>query len=126
MPPAASQRYHSIDNLRAGMILIVMFGHAMLPYLTVPRRFKDPETHVAFDVVVVFLYSFAMPVFFVTAGFSAALLLHRKGIRGLIRSRLRTILLPLLVAYALLSPLTRGAVRDRIRFLRTARGAHQA
>ena len=102
-------RYHAIDSLRAAMISVVMFGHALLPYVTVPRRFKDPETHVGFDVVAVFLYSFAMPVFFVTAGFAAALLLRRKGARVMARSRFRTIFLPLLVAYLLLSPLTRGA-----------------
>lgn len=102
-------RYHAIDNLRAGMISVVMFGHALLPYLTVPRRFKDPETHLGFDVAAIFLYSFAMPVFFVTAGFTAALLYQRKGVRGLARSRFRTIFLPLIAAYLLVSPLTRGA-----------------
>ncbi|NIV18469.1 MAG: hypothetical protein GWN47_08680 [Woeseiaceae bacterium] len=30
-------RYHAIDNLRATMISIVMFGHALLPYVTFPR-----------------------------------------------------------------------------------------
>jgi glucan biosynthesis protein C len=49
-----------------------------------------------------------MPVFFVTAGFAAALLLRRKGARRLARSRFRTIFLPLIAAYLLLSPLTRG------------------
>ncbi len=91
------------------MIMIVMFGHALLPYLTIPRPFKDPQTHVVFDVIAVFLYSFAMPVFFVTAGFSAAALHKRRGVRGLISNRFKTIFLPLLAAYLLLSPLTRGA-----------------
>lgn len=106
---AENVRYHAIDNLRAGMISVVMFGHALLPYLTVPRRFKDPETHLGFDVAAIFLYSFAMPVFFVTAGFTAALLYQRKGVRSLARSRFRTIFLPLIAAYLLISPLTRGA-----------------
>lgn len=109
MTDEPSQRYHSIDNLRAGMISVVMFGHALLPYVTVPRRFKDADTHLAFDVVAIFLYSFAMPVFFVTAGFAAALLFQRRGMRGVVRSRFQTIFLPLLGAYLLLSPLTRGA-----------------
>ncbi len=91
------------------MISVVMFGHALLPYLTVPRRFTDPATHLGFDVVAIFLYAFAMPAFFVTAGFTAALSLRRKGVRGLARSRFRTIFVPLLVAYLLFSPLTRGA-----------------
>jgi len=86
-----------------------MFGHALLPYVTVPRRFKDPQTHLGFDVTAIFLYGFAMPVFFVTAGFTAALLYRRKGVRGLARSRFRSIFLPLIAAYLLISPLTRGA-----------------
>ncbi len=103
------ERYHTIDHLRATMILIVMFGHAMLPYITIPRAFNDAQEHVAFDVIAVFLYSFAMPVFFVTAGFSTALIYYRKGGRGLFNSRFYRIFLPLLVAYALLAPLTQGA-----------------
>lgn len=91
------------------MISVVMFGHALLPYVTVPRRFKDSETHVAFDAAAVFLYGFAMPAFFVTAGFAAAVLYARRGVAGLAKSRFYAIFLPLLVAYLLLSPLTRGA-----------------
>ena len=93
------------------MITIVMFGHALLPYVTFPRAFKDPQTHVGFDVVAIFLYGFAMPAFFVTAGFSTALIHRRKGLRGLIRNRFLRILVPLIAAYLVISPLTRGAYR---------------
>ena len=102
-------RFHAIDHLRATMISIVMFGHAILPYMTIPRTFKDPQTHVGFDVAAVFLYGFAMPAFFVTAGFSTALIFYRKGARGLLRNRLLRILVPLIVAYIVLTPLTRAA-----------------
>lgn len=104
-------RYHAIDHLRATMISIVMFGHAMLPYVTIPRAFKDPQAHVGFDVAAVFLYSFAMPVFFVTAGFSTALIYERKGLRGLAQNRIQRIFLPLVAAYIVLSPLTRAAYK---------------
>ncbi len=93
------------------MISIVMFGHALLPYVTFPRAFKDTQTHIGFDVAAVFLYGFAMPVFFVTAGFSTALVHQRKGLGGLARNRFQRIFLPLLVAYIVISPLTRGAYR---------------
>ncbi len=102
-------RFHSIDSLRGAMIMVVMVGHCMLPYVTVPRSFKDPSTHVGFDVMAVFIYSFAMQVFFVTAGFAAALLLERRGVGGLVRNRVYRIFFPLLIAYLILSPLTRGA-----------------
>ncbi len=93
------------------MISIVMFGHALLPYVTIPRAFKDSQTHIGFDVASVFLYAFAMPVFFVTAGFSTALVYQRKGLRSLAKNRFHHIFLPLLVAYIVISPLTRGAYR---------------
>ena len=102
-------RFHAIDNLRTAMMFVVMFGHPMLPYVTVPRSFKDPATSVGFDAVGIFLYAFAMQVFFVTAGFTAALVRERKGVAGLWRNRLGRIFLPLLVGYILLTPLTRAA-----------------
>ena len=105
----AQTRYHTIDHLRATMISIVMFGHAIMPYMTIPRSFKDPMTHIGFDVAAVFLYAFAMPVFFVTAGFSTALVRDRKGTSLLARSHFQRIFLPLLAAYILISPLTRAA-----------------
>ncbi len=105
----ANRRFYAIDHLRTAMMFVVMFGHPMLPYLTVPRSFKDPSTHVGFDVVAVFLYAFAMQVFFVTAGFAAALLLEKKGNLGLWRNRFTRIFMPLLVAYILITPLMRGA-----------------
>ena len=105
----ARVRYHAIDRLRATMISIVMFGHALLPYVTFPRDFKDPATHIGFDIVAIFLYSFAMQAFFLTAGFSSALILDRRGLVGLLKNRVVRILLPFLVAWAVLAPLTRGA-----------------
>ncbi len=105
----AQRRYYAIDHLRTGMMFVVMFGHPLLPYVTVPRSFKDPSTHFGFDVAAVFLYAFAMQAFFVTAGFAAALLLERKGSGGLWRNRFNRIFMPLLVAYLLITPLMRGA-----------------
>jgi peptidoglycan/LPS O-acetylase OafA/YrhL len=105
----ADKRYHAIDKLRAAMILTVVFGHAMLPYLTVPRRYQDPQATVLFDVLGLFLFSFAMQVFFVTAGFSAALLLERRGARGLLKNRWSRIFLPFVISWIVLAPLTRAA-----------------
>lgn len=102
-------RNTAIDSLRTAMMCVVMFGHPLLPYMTVPRRFEDPETHVGFDVAGVFLYGFAMPAFFVTAGFAAAGLFTRRGARAFWHNRATRILAPLLIGYLLLTPLTRAA-----------------
>ena len=102
-------RNFAIDHLRAAMICVVMFGHALLPYVTVPRRFKDPATHAGFDIVALFLYTFAMPLFFVTAGYAVAALFALRGARGVFQNRLKTIFYPLLIAYFVLTPITRAA-----------------
>lgn len=91
------------------MMCVVMFGHAMLPYVTIPRRFNDPAAHIAFDSAGVLLYAFAMPAFFVTAGFSAAALYRRRGALSFWRNRAFRIGLPLVVGYLVLTPLTRAA-----------------
>jgi len=103
------QRLIAIDRLRTGCMCVVMFGHALLPYLTVPRRFKDPEAHLAFDWIAVFLYAFAMQTFFVTAGFAAAALFVRRGPGAFWRNRWLRIGVPLLVGYIVLTPLVRCA-----------------
>ncbi len=90
-------------------MFVVMFGHGLLPYLTVPRSFKDPAHHAGFDGLAVFLYAFAMQAFFTTAGFTAALVLSRRGWVGLWKNRWQRIAAPLLVGYVVLSPLTLAA-----------------
>ena len=101
--------YYAIDHLRTCMMFVVVIGHPLLPYVTVPRPFKDPNTHVGFDVAAVFLYAFAMQAFFVTAGFAAGILMKKKGKWGLCKNRFRRILVPLTLAYLLITPLMRGA-----------------
>lgn len=105
----STDRYYAIDHLRTCMMFVVMLGHPLLPYVTVPRVFNDPSAHIGFDYFAVFLYAFAMQAFFVTAGFSAALVLQRKGALALWKNRFFRIFLPLLFAYICISPLMRGA-----------------
>ncbi|MEM7805531.1 MAG: acyltransferase family protein [Pseudomonadota bacterium] len=105
----SGQRNTAIDSLRVAMMSVVMLGHPLLPYTTVPRRFKDPETLPAVDVLAVFLYGFAMPAFFVTAGFAASALYARRGSAVFWKNRGLRIALPLVVGYVLLTPLTRAA-----------------
>ena len=70
--------------------------HAAIPF--VPWR-GDDETGVwLLDVFVGFVHGFRMPLFFVISGFFTAMLWRRKGLRSLIRHRLRRVGLPLLVA----------------------------
>jgi hypothetical protein len=83
--------------------------HATLPYVTPEFLFKDPPTHVAFDVLATAIRGFRTPVFFVLAGFFAALLCERRGALGLLRSRALRVVLPLLVGLLVLGPATTAA-----------------
>jgi len=103
------RRYHAFDTLRAGMMLLGVVFHATLPYITVPWFFGDPSTHPAFDYAAAFLHAFRMPVFFVMAGFFGALLCERRGVAGLLRNRVRRIVLPFVAAYLVIGPLATGA-----------------
>ena len=69
--------------------------HAAIPF--VPWR-GDDETGVwLLDVFVGFVHGFRMPLFFVISGFFTAMLWRRRGLRSLIKHRLRRVGLPLLV-----------------------------
>ena len=108
---AEARRYHAMDGLRGSMMLLGVVFHASLPYITArsPQGFKDPNTGVAFDLLVLFLHSFRMLAFFVAAGFFAALLLDRRGAAGMAANRFQRVFLPLVVGWLVLAPLTRGA-----------------
>lgn len=105
------RRYHAFDNLRAWMMLLLIPFHAVLPFMTVdgPQHFNDRGTHVVYDGLALFLVSFRRPVFFVVGGFFAAMLLERRGLRGMLANRFQRIVLPLLLGWIVLSPTTLAA-----------------
>ena len=98
---AASQRYHSLDALRAAMMLLGIVLHAAASYVAGPLGaawpYKDPQTSGLFDLVVFVIHIFRMPVFFVAAGFFGALLMERDGVRGFVTNRAKRVLLPLVL-----------------------------
>jgi glucan biosynthesis protein C len=105
------RRYHAFDNLRAWMMLLLIPFHAVVPFITVraPQHFNDPGAHVFYDGLALFLLSFRRPVFFVVGGFFAAMLLERRGLKGMLANRYQRIVLPLLIGWAVLSPTTLAA-----------------
>jgi glucan biosynthesis protein C len=104
------QRYHALDALRAAMMLLGLVLHSAASYTSRPLGaawpYHDPQTSPWFDLVVFFIHLFRMPVFFVVAGFFGALLFYRDGAGGLARNRLKRVLAPLALAWAVLYPLT--------------------
>lgn len=96
----AGERFHHMDNLRALAMLAGVVFHAALSYSPLMHPIwplADAGRSIAVDVVAWFLHLFRMPLFFVVAGFFAALLVARRGMPGLFRNRAARVLLPLLL-----------------------------
>lgn len=106
------KRYHELDSLRGCMMMLGVTLHAAVAYMQTPLDalwpYKDSRTFFGFDVLVAFLHTFRMPVFFVMAGFFAALLYQQRGVRSMIRNRAQRVLGPLLVGWVVIFPLTIG------------------
>jgi peptidoglycan/LPS O-acetylase OafA/YrhL len=109
-PTTAAQRYHSLDGLRAVMMLLGIVLHVISAYSNAPGVwwYKDNVTHPLADLTLVFLHTFRLPVFFVMAGFFGALLYTRRGWTGLAKNRAKRILLPLLVFLVVLYPILKA------------------
>lgn len=108
-PTAAPQRYHAFDSLRAIMMLLGLVLHSAMGYVTFPTDsvwpFKDAHPSVFFDLLVMFIHTFRMPVFFVIAGFFAAFLYVTRGAHALFHNRTQRIAWPLACGWIVLFPL---------------------
>jgi glucan biosynthesis protein C len=93
LAPEGTVRYHTLDNLRAAMMLLGIVLHAGLSYTHMPRNsiwpFKDASSSVFCDAIMMASGLFRMPVFFMVAGFFAALIHQRRGGRSLLANRAR-------------------------------------
>jgi glucan biosynthesis protein C len=104
------ERWHSLDALRAGALLLGIVLHASMAYLPGFREVRwpiaDESTSATLGVTFFVIRMFRMSVFFLIAGFFARALRERLGTGGFIRNRLRRIALPLLAFYLLVTPIT--------------------
>jgi len=94
------ERIHSMDNLRALAMLAGVVFHAALAYSPLMHPIwpaADAGRSAVVDALAWFLHMFRMPLFFVVAGYFAALLVARRGMAGLFRNRCARVLLPLLL-----------------------------
>jgi len=93
-------RFHYMDNLRALAMLWGVLFHVALAYSPLMHPFypaADRSQSAGVDLCIWFLHLFRMPLFFLVAGFFAAMLLRKRGMGGLFRNRLRRIALPLVI-----------------------------
>jgi len=92
------------------MMLLGLLLHAAISYLETGFQgvwpFRDQSTSIICDILLTFIHVFRMPIFFVMAGFFAALLLARRGATELVRNRARRILVPFITGWIVVMPLT--------------------
>lgn len=104
-----SVRYHSLDALRAWMMLLGLVFH--VTWLFQPEYFwntrTDPQGHVGFQYFFGWVHVFRMQAFFVIAGFFAHLLVARRGVVSFLKNRCWRVLLPFVVSMIFLFPLNR-------------------
>ena len=109
-PRPAPARIHSLDALRAVMMLLGLVLHTALSY--VPELssgewpYQDRQASDGFGWLVSLIHTFRMPAFFAVAGFFASFLVERGGTGAFLRHRLNRIGVPLVGGWILLFPLT--------------------
>ena len=106
-----TERIHSLDSLRAIMMLLGLVLHSALTYnITFHGEawaLKDPETtHIFSDSLVFLIHSFRMPIFFVVAGFFGSMLFYERRPMQMVKNRVSRIVFPFVVFLFLLWPLT--------------------
>jgi glucans biosynthesis protein C len=98
----SAERIHSLDSLRAFLMLLGIVLHAGVCYMAAPIPpyiwpFQDQQKSIAFDLLVFFMHSFRMPLFFLLAGFFARMIYSRRGASGFLRHRFLRIGVPFLI-----------------------------
>ena len=93
------KRLHSLDAMRAILMLIGVYFHLAHSYSLFPNPWsQNPETvSIVFDYFREISHYFRLHAFFLIAGFFGALLFERKGAREMILNRFKRIFFPLMV-----------------------------
>jgi glucan biosynthesis protein C len=107
--PRKTERIHSLDSLRAIMMLLGLVIHSALTYAVFDFGegwpLKDPfNTNLSNDFIVYFIHSFRMPIFFVVAGFFGSLLFYERNVLKMFNNRVSRIVFPFIVFLLLLWP----------------------
>jgi|SRR5690554_870924 len=100
-----SERLHYMDNLRAIIMIAGVFFHAALaysPFLHSVWMSADSIHSPVMDWFIHFSHAFRMPLFFLLAGFFAALMIERRGSGGLLKNRALRVLLPFIIFWPII------------------------
>ena len=93
------ERYHALDAVRGGVLILGVFFHATLSFLPGAQMWivMDQSRSVELSVLFFVLHIFRMTVFFVLAGFFGRLLLERLGVGAFVMNRAKRIAMPLVI-----------------------------
>jgi fucose 4-O-acetylase-like acetyltransferase len=110
MNPHKTERLHALDSLRAIMMMLGIVLHSANTYVIADYGaswpLKDPlSNHIFLDWISGFVHAFRMPIFFVVAGFFAALLFYERSSVKMLKNRVNRILIPFIVFLVILWPL---------------------
>jgi glucan biosynthesis protein C len=108
------KRYHGLDFLRASMMLLGVVIHVAISYTTpiegIPEQvrwaYNDPNHTPIAGAIAFIIHMFRMPVFFVLSGFFAGMLIETRGTWSFAGNRLARILVPFLIGWFILWPVT--------------------
>ena len=100
-----NQRYYSLDALRGIMMLLGIVLHTSFFYL-IDAGVRGQTPSLFLLIVTGFIHQFRMPLFFVLAGFFAAMMVQKYGLHGACINRVRRILIPFLVCLVTILPVT--------------------
>lgn len=104
------RRYYSLDALRGSMMMLGIILHGSQFYISEPIGViplsTDGSTSYIFNIIIYFIHSFRMPLFFMLAGFFTSLLVDKHGIKGTYINRVKRIFGPFSVSLVTILPLT--------------------
>lgn len=105
-----TERLHSLDSLRAIMMLLGLVIHSAVTYgvLDLGKTWiiKDPKTtSLSNDFIAILIHTFRMPIFFIVAGFFGAMLFYERKPLEMIKNRVSRIVYPFLVFVLILWPI---------------------
>jgi peptidoglycan/LPS O-acetylase OafA/YrhL len=94
----SSERLHHLDALRALTMVLILPAHAV-SLMGLRGGWNDAEATIYW-----LIHVFRLPLFFLVAGFFAALLIEARGTGAVVRNRLVRIGIPLVVVVAVVAP----------------------
>jgi peptidoglycan/LPS O-acetylase OafA/YrhL len=101
-----AERFHALDALRAAMMFLGIYLHAVVAYSPSGGwPWRQIELTRTLDWSLTIIHAFRMPIFYAMAGFFAALLLARYGLRRSAWNRFMRIVVPFAVGWIVVWPL---------------------